>query len=255
MRRYVVSGNWKMNKTREEAVQLISDVTQRAGDFSRIDVVIFPPYPFLETAARMAGESGIRVGAQDVSAREAGAYTGEVSAAMLRSVGCTHVIIGHSERRAYHQEDDSLINAKIQITLGHGLAPVLCVGETLEQRRSGRTGEVLNAQLVYGLQGIDGDLIGGMVIAYEPVWAIGTGMSASGEQAEEAHRFIRDTVERFAGDRVAGELRIIYGGSVTAVNAPELLAAPNIDGVLVGGASLKAGSFCGIAGAAAGLAG
>lgn len=247
MRRCIVSGNWKMHKNRGEAEKLIKEILQGIGSCSGIDVLIFPPFPFLESAVRMTAGSALHVGAQNVSSRSAGAYTGEVSSSMLRSVGCTHVIVGHSERRKYYHEDDALVNAKIRMCIQDDLMPVLCVGETLEQRTSGKTEEALNCQLVYGLQGIDSTQIGDMVIAYEPVWAIGTGMSASGEQAEDAHGFIRETVRRFAGSGEAEKLRIIYGGSVTAENAGGLLGRGNIDGVLVGGASLKADSFCGIA--------
>jgi triosephosphate isomerase len=250
MRRALIAGNWKMNLVLGEAVQLIEGILQCTSLSASVDVLICPSHPFLERAVGMTRGTMVRVGAQNVHHEECGAFTGEVSVSMLRSLGCTHVIAGHSERRALFHEGNDEINRKMKSILNGGLTPVLCVGETLEQRRAGITRRVLNEQLVYGLQGIDNEEIGRIVIAYEPVWAIGTGMSATSEQSQDIHRFIREKLSLFSRDEVARTVRIIYGGSVKPENAAELLGQEDIDGVLVGGASLKAESFCAIAGAA-----
>lgn len=233
-----------MNKTRDEAEELLRSVVRdNTSGSGPVDVLVCPPAVFLERAVQVCAGSGVQVGAQNVFDRPSGAYTGELSPPMLKSVGCTHVLAGHSERRKIFGETDGLINRKVRASLEHGLLPVLCIGETLEERREGRAFEVLNGQIVYGLEGIDGRLLMNVVIAYEPVWAIGTGMSATCEQAEEAHRFIRETVERFAGAETASGMRIIYGGSVNTENAEGLLGMEDIDGALIGGACLKAESF------------
>jgi triosephosphate isomerase len=233
-----------------EAVSLIESILQCPSLREDVDLLICPPHPFLECAVGMTRGTKISVGAQNVHPEPSGAFTGEVSVPMLRSLGCTHVIIGHSERRALFHEGNDEVNRKMKSVLKGGLTPILCVGETLEQRRAGEARSVLNEQLVYGLQGIDNGGIERVVIAYEPVWAIGTGMSATSEQAQETHRFIRERLSLFSHDEVARTVRIIYGGSVKSENAAELLKQEDIDGVLVGGASLKAESFCAIAGAA-----
>jgi len=251
LRRFLIAGNWKMNLVHNEAKALIDGIVQGASSCTTaVDILICPPFPFLEGAVQMTQGTGIQVGAQNVHHEQSGAYTGEVSAPMLKSIQCTHVIIGHSERRAYFHEGNDLINAKVKTSLAWGLTPVLCIGESLEQRRAGATFSVLNEQLVYGLQGIDNDHVGRIVIAYEPVWAIGTGMSATSLQAEEAHRFIRGVIGTFSDNAVALNMRIIYGGSVNPDNAAQLLCQEDVDGALIGGASLKAESFCEIVGIA-----
>jgi triosephosphate isomerase len=244
MRRMLVAGNWKMNMDVEGAERLIDGILKGLGDISLTDVLICPPFLYLESAVKRTATTPVRIGAQNVSFMEGGALTGEISAPMLRSLGCSYVIVGHSERRNLFHETDLEINRKVKICLKYGLIPILCIGETLEQRKCGNTYDVLNRQLVYGLMGIDDEQIRRMVIAYEPVWAIGTGVSASGEQAGETHRVIRSILGDFAGVDSSEELRIIYGGSVTPENAGELLTRDDVDGALVGGASLKAETFC-----------
>jgi triosephosphate isomerase len=244
VRRPIIAGNWKMNLLREEAEKLIDEVVRCAEQCRGVDVLICPPSVLLERAVRMASASKVCIGAQNAHHERRGAFTGEVSIPMLRDIGCSHVIVGHSERRNYFHEKDDVVNNKIRSALTGGMIPILCVGESLMQRKTGQAFSVLNEQLVYGLQGIgEADLLR-TVIAYEPVWAIGTGLSATSEQAGEVHRFIRQVLERFSGTSVAREIRIIYGGSVNPSNARALLDQDDVDGALVGGASLKAASFC-----------
>jgi len=246
MKKKLVAGNWKMNKTRADAYTLIGAIASSSGGYGGAEVVLCPPYLYLDMAVSMTRGSGIMVGAQNGCHEPIGAYTGEVSMGMLRDLGCAYVILGHSERRTYFGEMEALINRKVRRSIEAGLAPIYCVGETLAQRRGGAAFDTLNGQLVYGLEGIDDASLGGMVIAYEPIWAIGTGMSATSEQAQEAHRFIREVVRNFSSVETAARLRIIYGGSVTPENAAEMMEQPDIDGALVGGASLNADSFKGI---------
>jgi triosephosphate isomerase len=243
MRTPLIAGNWKMNLVAEEAKALTEGLLRDADSRRGVEVVICPPFPFLEGAVQMTRGHAVGVGAQNLHHADHGAFTGEVSAPMLQSIGCTYAIVGHSERRTLFRESNADVNRKIETGLRWGLNPILCVGETLGQRREGAAFGVLNEQLVYGLQGLDNDRISRLVIAYEPVWAIGTGMSATSEQAQEAHRFIRDTITSFSDAGVARDLRIIYGGSVKPDNAAELLAREDVDGALVGGASLNADSF------------
>lgn len=235
-----------MNTLREEAQSLVKGVLNCSESYEGVDVVVCPPYPFLEGIVEMAKGRSLGIGAQNLFYEPSGAYTGEVSAPMLADLGVRWVIIGHSERRSYFGETDTTINRKIKVSLEHDLVPIVCFGETLQQRKEGKTFKVLNKQVVYGLEGIDDIDIKRIVIAYEPVWAIGTGMSATSEQANETQGFIRDVVAKFAGKREANTLRILYGGSVSPKNAMSLLKQKNIDGALVGGASLKAESFCDI---------
>ncbi|UCB45051.1 MAG: triose-phosphate isomerase, partial [Spirochaetota bacterium] len=215
-------------------------------NLDNVDVVVCPPYPFIEAIVAMTRSRNMEVGAQNLFYEERGAYTGEVSAPMLSDLGVKYVIVGHSERRTYFGETDSMINRKIKASLAYGLVPIFCVGETLHQRKEGSTLRVLNQQIVYGLEGIDDGAVQNIVMAYEPVWAIGTGMSATGEQAAEAHRYIGEVVSKFAGKESIGTLRVLYGGSVTRKNARDLLERKEIDGALVGGASLDAEHFCDI---------
>jgi triosephosphate isomerase len=244
MRRFFIAGNWKMNKVKDEAFSLVEGILAGIKRCPQVDIVVCPPFTFLDTAAHKTVNTQLMIGAQNVYYRDSGAYTGEISPPMLKSVGCEYVIIGHSERRIYFKETDPEINRKAGLCLKNGLIPILCVGETNEQKNDGSTFEVLNNQIIYGLEGIDDHLIRDIIIAYEPVWAIGTGVSASGDQVEEIHRFIRNTIKEFACDEVSSEVRIIYGGSVNSGNAVDLLARDNVDGALIGGASLKAGPFC-----------
>jgi triosephosphate isomerase len=246
VRRALIAGNWKMNLLMEEVISLIEGILQCGSRCASVDVLICPPFPYLERAVAMTLGTEIQVGAQNVYHEKGGAFTGEVSAPMLRSLRCSHVIVGHSERRALFQEKNDEINRKLKSILHWGLAPILCIGESLEQRRAGVTRQVLNEQLVYGMQGIDNEGVGRIVVAYEPVWAIGTGMSATSGQVQETHRFIRETLSQFSHAEVAGTVRVIYGGSVNPDNAAGLLEQEDVDGVLVGGASLNAESFCAI---------
>ena len=249
MRRKIVAGNWKMHGSRAENAALLEAVlgglpTDAPG------CVVCPPFVYLHEAARALRDSPVALGAQDVCAEAQGAYTGEVSAAMLRDVGCAYVIVGHSERRALYHEDDELVARKYAAALGKGLVPILCVGEQLAERESGISTQVVGRQLaaVVNLCGVQA--LAGGVLAYEPVWAIGTGRTASPEQAQQIHAYLREQVGR-QDAKIAGELRILYGGSVKAGNARELFAMPDVDGGLIGGASLKSDEFLAIVAAAA----
>ena len=245
MRRKVIAGNWKMNGTRAETEALVRALLAGITPNDRIQVVICPPFTSLETAARHLGSSPIALGGQDMSPHEKGAYTGDISAAMLLTVGATYVILGHSERRQYHAETDQLINAKARRALDSGLTPIICVGETLAEREAGSTEQVVGKQVDGTLSGFSAADLKKTIIAYEPVWAIGTGRTATPEMAEAVHYFVR---AKLAGrDQTAADVMpILYGGSVNAKNAAGLLAQPNIDGALVGGASLKADEFLAI---------
>lgn len=245
MRRQVVAGNWKLNGTLPETESLLTDLLKESAPGGNTTVVVCPPFPSLETAARLLDGRHIELGAQDMSAHEKGAYTGEVSAAMLLTVGAGWVILGHSERRQYHAESDQLVNRKAIAALTAGLTPIICVGETIEQREAGRTEDVVGMQTDGCLAGFGPDDLRKIVIAYEPVWAIGTGKTATPEMAEAVHAFIRDKLaER---DSLSSDIvPILYGGSVKPGNAADLMAQPNIDGSLVGGASLKADDFIAI---------
>lgn len=245
MRQTIIAGNWKMNGTIEETEQLIGELLAGNSQNGRAQVLVCPPYTSLGTASKMLLGSHILLGAQDVSEHEKGAYTGEVSAGMLLTVGVTHVILGHSERRQYHAETDRLINAKARRVLDAGLTPIVCVGETLEEREAGRTEDVVGTQIDGTLAGFSADDLKHTVIAYEPVWAIGTGRTATPEMAEAVHCFVREKLT--AIDAKSAEIvPILYGGSMKPSNAAGLLSQPNIDGGLIGGASLKAADFIAI---------
>ena len=249
MRRRLVAGNWKMNGSRAQAAALAGAIA-KASVATATDVLLCPPAPYFDVVGAALAGSGIGLGAQDCSEFEAGAYTGEVAASMLRDCGCAHVIIGHSERRQYFADTDLRVAAKVKTARAHGLVPILCVGETLAERRADHTEAVIARQLDAVMQLPDArELLAQVVIAYEPVWAIGTGEAATPAQAQAAHAFIRARVATL--DRaIAGELRVLYGGSVKADNARELFAMPDIDGGLIGGASLVAASFIAICRAA-----
>jgi triosephosphate isomerase (TIM) len=249
MRRPIVAGNWKMHGSRAENARLIEELLAGAPAQPRATCVVCPPFVYLQEAARLLRDSALSLGAQDVSADTHGAFTGEVSAAMLKDVGCEYVIVGHSERRLLYRESDQLIARKFGAALAKGLIPILCVGEQLADREAGRMREIVARQLDVVLELSGAGALEHAVVAYEPVWAIGTGRNASPEQAEEAHAFIRARIG--ARDaRIAAATRILYGGSVKAGNAAELFAMPDVDGGLIGGASLKADEFLTILAAA-----
>lgn len=250
MRRKIVAGNWKLHGSRQFATDLVSDLVASLP-VDGVEVVILPPLPYLGELVEAFEGRAIAFGSQDVSSNEKGAYTGEVSAAMLAEVGARFGLVGHSERRQYHNETSELVARKFAAALHAGLAPVLCVGETLEQREAGQTEQVIAAQLAPVLALVGPTGFQHAVVAYEPVWAIGTGRTASKEQAQQVHAFIRGEVAKLDA-RIADSLPILYGGSVKPDNAGELFAQPDVDGGLVGGASLVAADFLAIATAAAG---
>lgn len=244
MRRYMVAGNWKMNTTRSEGVALAKALVEGSrAAAGAIDVLICPPFPYLIPVVDAVSGSHIAVGAQNVYFEAPGAFTGEVSLEMLQDVGATYVLLGHSERRHILGESDELINRKVLAALKKGIRPVLCVGELLEERQQNQTEAVLDRQMELGLAGVTAEDLANVVIAYEPVWAIGTGLTATPDQANSAHAHLRKWVETRYTAEVANSLRILYGGSVKASNAGELLSQPHVDGALVGGASLKAPDF------------
>jgi triosephosphate isomerase len=245
MRQPLVAGNWKMHGTRAENASLVSallDLLQPEKRAQAAEILVCPPFPYLLETGRLLKDSGVALGAQSVCAEAQGAFTGEVSAAMLKDVGCAYVLVGHSERRQLYGESDDLVARKFVAAQSHGLVPVLCVGETLEEREGGQTLNVVSRQLDAVLSVSGAGSLARAVIAYEPVWAIGTGRTASSEQAQEVHATIRAKVASLDA-RIGGSVRILYGGSVKASNARELFAMPDIDGGLVGGASLKADEF------------
>jgi triosephosphate isomerase len=242
-RKKFVCGNWKMHGTAAEARALVAELRGLAeGLAEKVDVAVAPPFTALAAAAEALRGSRIALAAQDVHWEAQGAFTGEVSAAMLREIGCAHAIVGHSERRQLFGETDESVNRKAKAVLAAGLAPIVCVGETLAEREAGRTLEVVSRQVRGGLAGLPADQVGRLTVAYEPVWAIGTGKTATTAQAQEVHAAIRALLRELAGG-VADQVRIQYGGSVKPDSAAELLAQPDVDGALVGGASLKAGDF------------
>jgi len=244
MRRPLIVGNWKMNKTASEAVAFIRTLQERMSASPHAEIVIAPPFTALESARTTLGPSSwITLGAQDVHWQTQGAFTGEVSAPMLRELDCRYVIVGHSERRTFFGERDENIQKKVLAALRHGLSPILCVGESLEDREAGRTESVVTAQLSGGLAGLTKQDLAAVAIAYEPIWAIGTGRAATTEQAVTVHRLIRLFMETGWDSETASAIRILYGGSVTPKNIESLLASDAIDGALVGGACLIPESF------------
>jgi triosephosphate isomerase len=247
MRKKVIAGNWKMNNDLSETQNLIAKLIADLGDEKlNCDVIVCPPYTSLSEANLLLKNSVIKLGAQNMYFEENGAFTGEISASMLKSTGCEYVILGHSERRTLFGETDQVINKKIIKALNSGLLPIFCVGETLEQRESNETNNIINKQITEGLKNITFAEMQKIIIAYEPVWAIGTGKTASPQQAEDVHAFIRGLVKSLYSNEIAEELVIQYGGSVKPDNAKELLSQNDIDGALVGGACLKSESFIGI---------
>ncbi len=248
MRRKVVAGNWKMNNDLNGTVNLISDIKKEmTGKSLTAEIIVCPPFTNLETANALLKDSHIRLGAQNIFYEESGAFTGEISPSMLKSVGSEYVIVGHSERRTIFGEDNKTINKKIKTAIRHDLKPIFCIGETLKEREGGITFKVIETQVKEGLEGISESELKNLIVAYEPVWAIGTGKNATPEQAQEVHKFIRALIQKIYSASFAGQLVIQYGGSVKPENAAELLSQPDIDGALVGGACLKADSFIKIA--------
>lgn len=249
MRRPFVAGNWKMHGTRAENAELIEALLAVVPSQPSVDIAVCPPFVYLWEIARLLKASSIALGAQSICAEAVGAFTGEVSAAMLKDVGCDYVIVGHSERRAIYKEDDALVARKFLAAQSQKLTPILCVGETLEERERGETTKVVSRQLAAVLDVAKVESFTDAVVAYEPVWAIGTGKNATAAQAQEVHAHIRGEVAGRDG-KIAAALRILYGGSVKAGNAKELFAMPDVDGGLIGGASLKAEEFLKICAAA-----
>ena len=249
MRRSLVVGNWKMHGSRSETAHLLEELLARCPPAPAAGCAVCPPFVYLAEAARLLRDSQLALGAQDVCAEAHGAFTGEVSAAMLKDVGCEYVIVGHSERRLLYRESDQLVARKFAAAAARALTPILCVGEQLADREADRTCEVIARQLDVVLELCGAAALGSAVIAYEPVWAIGTGRNATPEQAQEVHAFIRGRVAS-RDARIAAATRILYGGSVKAGNARDLFAMPDVDGGLIGGASLKADEFLAILGAA-----
>lgn len=249
-RRYLIAGNWKMNTRSREATALAKAVVDAIGEDTPVDVALCPPAVYLSVVADAVAGTPVGLGAQNLYPANDGAYTGEINAGMLTDVGCRFVILGHSERRALMGETDAQVSKKLQAALAGNLVPIVCVGETLEDREANRTEKVVGTQIRGSLSELDEVRAAGIVVAYEPVWAIGTGKTATPEQAEEVHAFIRKLLGELFTDDVAAQIRIQYGGSVKPGNAKQLLGKPNIDGALVGGASLKADDFLGIINAA-----
>jgi len=243
-RKPFVAGNWKMNLERKTALGLALAVRDSVGRRDDVDVAVFPPYVYLDEVARSLAGSMVKTGAQNCSDEVSGAFTGEISPAMLVDVGATYVLIGHSERRHLYGEGDELVGRKVRLALEHGLSPILCVGETLAEREAKRTEQVVGAQLAAGLAGVDGRALQTRItVAYEPVWAIGTGLNATPAQAGEVHAYLRGVLAGLYNEAAAERTRILYGGSVKPDNVRALMAVPGVDGVLVGGASLKPESF------------
>ncbi len=238
----LIAGNWKMYKTADQAAQTAADLVANVPQ-ATVDIMIAPPFTALQAVFAQVKDSRVALGAQNLFWRDEGAYTGEISAGMLTAAGCTHVIIGHSERRQFFGDTDETINLKIEAALAADLIPVFCIGESEAQRDAGDTFNVLDTQIKNGLKGFSVDQLAHLVIAYEPVWAIGTGKTATTDQAQEAHAFIRAQIEKYFTDTLAKSVRILYGGSVKPGNVNELMAMPDVDGALVGGASLDAETF------------
>lgn len=246
MRKPLIAGNWKLNKTIKEAAMLVTLLLREITEFRHVEVVVCPPYTALSDVHELLLDSEMALGAQDLYWEDKGAFTGEVSGPLLKDAGCTYVIVGHSERRQFFYENDETVNKKTKAALNAGLIPIVCVGETLKERETEQTFHVIEKQIKGGLKELSSEEMGRAVIAYEPVWAIGTGKVATPEQAEEVHAFIRKELFKTFGTAIAVSTRILYGGSVKADNIALLMAKEDIDGALVGGASLEAGQFAAI---------
>jgi len=252
MRKPFIGGNWKMNTDKETAVALAKGLAEACdGLMEKVDVAICPPFVYLDAACQTVASSGIAVGAQDVYFEAKGAFTGEISCDMLKDLGCKYAIVGHSERRHVLGESNELINQKLTAAIDNGLEVIFCVGELLEERQAGKTDDVVKEQIEKGLAGIDAEKAKAITIAYEPVWAIGTGVTATPQQAQEVHDMIRNLIAGMYSEDFAQQIRIQYGGSAKPSNAAELMSQPDVDGLLVGGASLKVEDFAAIIEAAA----
>ena len=243
MRRPIIAGNWKMNKTLEEAVSVAVGLKRKFYTFSDADIVICPPFTALSRVQDMIVDSSLMLGAQDMYWEQKGAFTGEISPNMLKDIGCRYIIAGHSERRHIFGETDEEVNKKVRVILKHGMTPIMCIGEKLEEKDHGMTLEVLEKQLLGGLKDMTKDEVKRTIIAYEPVWAIGTGRTATSKQAQEVHKFIRKYIERTYSKQTSSKIRIQYGGSVKPDNIGQLMVQEDIDGALVGGASLDVNTF------------
>ncbi|MDD5560535.1 MAG: triose-phosphate isomerase [Candidatus Omnitrophica bacterium] len=248
MRKTIIAGNWKMYKTITEAIELANGLKREFFklDFAAVDVVLCPAFTALSEVAEVLTETEIGLGAQDIYWQEEGAFTGEVSPLMIKDAGCQYAIIGHSERRQFFGESNETVNKKIKAALKSGIIPIVCVGENLQEREANKTFKVVEDHINNGLAGVDVSDIANLIIAYEPVWAIGTGKTATPDQAQEVHKFIRDLLKKNYGQDVSDNIRIQYGGSVKPENIMQLMERPDVDGALVGGASLKVDSFSAI---------
>ncbi|MHC4694312.1 MAG: triose-phosphate isomerase [Planctomycetota bacterium] len=248
MRKPFVAGNWKMNTDSQDSVSLAGGIASGSSEIAgrSVDIAVFPPFVYLPSVIKALNIANIAVGAQDVYFEQNGAFTGEISVSMLKDIGCTYALCGHSERRHVIGETDELINKKVSAAISGGLLPVLCVGELLEERKASQTNEVVTRQVQNGLAGLSVEKVSAVTIAYEPVWAIGTGLTATPEQAQQAHELVRKLLAEMYNQQLADEIRILYGGSVKPENAAELMGQQDVDGSLVGGASLKTDDFLAI---------
>lgn len=246
MRKPIIVGNWKMNKTVSEAVILVKDLIDRVSDVANVDIGVGPPFTALNAVVETCAGTNVAVAAQNIFWEDSGAFTGEIAPGMLVEIGCKYAIIGHSERRTIMGETDEMVNKKIFAALKHNLTPIVCIGETLEQRELNQTFNIIETQVNAGLAGLSPDEAKKIVLAYEPIWAIGTGKTATPDQAQEVHAFIRKKLVELFNTEVADTIRIQYGGSVKPENIVDLMAQEDLDGALVGGASLKADSFADI---------
>lgn len=243
MRKRIIAGNWKMNKTMEEAKNFLKDLKEKLPTSEKVEAVVCAPFPYLASLVEEAEDSAVKIGAQNMHYEESGAYTGEVSPAMLLDLGVTHVIIGHSERREYFAETDETVNKKLHAALSHNLSPIVCVGESLEQREAGETNSQVEKQVKEAFRDVEAADVDKIIVAYEPIWAIGTGKTASSEDANEVCAHVRKVISELYSEEVANKLVVQYGGSVNPDNVDELLGTSDIDGALVGGASLEVDSF------------
>ncbi|MCK5214994.1 MAG: triose-phosphate isomerase [Candidatus Omnitrophica bacterium] len=246
MRKIIIAGNWKMNKTALEAIELITALKREVNDIDKVDVVVCPTAIALADVEDLLQDSHIGLGAQNLHWEDSGAFTGEISASMIKSIGARYVIIGHSERRQFFGETNETVNKKIKAALKEDLKPIVCVGEVLEEREAGKTFDVIKEQCEGSLANLTNEEMGKIILAYEPVWAIGTGKTASPDQAQEVHQYIRELLTKLFSEELAQSVRIQYGGSVKQENTADLMSQPDIDGALVGGASLESDSFAGI---------
>ncbi len=244
MRKNIVAGNWKMNTSFNEAIELAENLKSLENTFDKnTEVIVCPPFLYTKTLIDIFYDSSIKVGVQNSASNEEGAYTGEVSAKMIKSINADYVIIGHSERREYYCENDEILNTKLNLVLKNNLKPIFCVGEQLEDRKAGNHFDVIKSQIINGTFGLDKEQFANIIIAYEPVWAIGTGETASPEQAQEIHLFIRNLISEKYGNNIANNISILYGGSVKPNNAKEIFSKTDVDGGLIGGAALNANDF------------